>query len=130
MKEIKAMDKIYLKDYDVHVNPYLTYAQIQAIVNAVKQFNTWSARQQNIDMLVLHYATDIDKDELENYGHEHWLESGLIEEVDNRVRNIVEVYEALRYEESPMRVIMQIAKEMPEFSKKVDEVMKNAKGKK
>lgn len=130
MKEIKAMDKIYLKDYDVHVNPYLTYAQIQAIVNAVKQFNTWSARQQNIDMLVLHYATDIDKDELENYGHEHWLESGLIEEVDNRVRNIVEVYDALRYEESPMRVIMQIAKEMPEFSKKVDEVMKNAKGKK
>lgn len=130
MKEINAMDKIYLKDYDVHVNPYLTYAQIQAIVNAVKQFNTWSARQQNIDMLVLHYATDIDKDELENYGHEHWLESGLIEEVDNRVRNIVEVYDALRYEESPMRVIMQIAKEMPEFSKKVDEVMKNAKGKK
>ena len=130
MKEIKAMDKIYLKDYDVHVNPYLTYAQIQAIVNAVKQFNTWSARQQNIDMLVLHYATDIDKDELENYGHEHWLEGGLIEEVDSRVRNIVEVYDALRYEESPMRVIMQIAKEMPEFSKKVDEVMKNAKGKK
>lgn len=130
MKEIKAMDKIYLKDYDVHVNPYLTYAQIQAIVNAVKQFNTWSARQQNIDMLVLHYATDIDKDELENYGHDHWLESGLIEEVDSRVRNIVEVYDALRYEESPMRVIMQIAKEMPEFSKKVDEVMKNAKGKK
>lgn len=130
MKEIKAMDKIYLKDYDVHVNPYLTYAQIQAIVNAVKQFNTWSARQQNIDMLVLHYATDIDKDELENYAHDHWLESGLIEEVDNRVRNIVEVYDALRYEESPMRVIMQIAKEMPEFSKKVDEVMKNAKGKK
>lgn len=130
MKEIKAMDKIYLEEYDVHVNPYLTYAQIQAIVNAVKQFNTWSARQQNIDMLVLHYATDIDKDELENYGHEHWLESGLIEEVDGRVRNIVEVYDALRYEESPMRVIMQIAKEMPEFSQKVDMVMKNAKGKK
>ena len=130
MKEIKAMDKIYLEKYDVHVNPYLTYAQIQAIVNAVKQFNTWSARQQNIDMLVLHYATDIDKDELENYGHDHWLASGLIEEVENCVRNIVEVYNALKYEESPMRVIMQIAKEMPEFSKKVDEVMKNAKGKK
>ena len=130
MKEIKAMDKIYLEKYDVRVNPYLTYAQIQAIVNAVKQFNTWSARQQNIDMLVLHYATDIDKDELENYGHEHWLESGLIEEVENCVRNIAEVYNALKYEESPMRVIMQIAKEMPEFSQKVDMVMKNAKGKK
>lgn len=130
MKEIKAMDKIYLEKYDVHVNPYLTYAQIQAIVNAVKQFNTWSARQQNIDMLVLHYATDIDKDELENYGHDHWLTSGLIEEVENCVRNIAEVYNALKYDESPMRVIMQIAKEMPEFSKKVDEVMKNAKGKK
>ena len=130
MKEIKAMDKIYLEKYDVHVNPYLTYAQIQAIVNAVKQFNTWSARQQNIDMLVLYYATDVDKDELENYGHEHWLESGLIEDVENCVRNIAEVYNALKYEESPMRVIMQIAKEMPEFSKKVDEVMKNAKGKK
>ena len=40
MKEIKAMDKVYLEEYDVHVNPYLTYAQIQAIVNGVKSLDS------------------------------------------------------------------------------------------
>ena len=59
MKEIKAMDKAYLDGYDVYVNPYLTYAQIQAIVNGVKGLDSWAEREQNIDMCVLAFATDI-----------------------------------------------------------------------
>ena len=35
MKEIKGNQTVYLEDYDVTVNKYLTYAQIQQIANAV-----------------------------------------------------------------------------------------------
>lgn len=130
MKKINSADKVYLADYDVNVEQYLTYSQIQTIANSVKKFNSWSARQQDIDMLILAFATDIDHKELENYEHNHWLKCGLIEAVNNKIKNLSQIDAAISYEESPMRTIMQIAKEMPEFSKKVDEVMKNAPSKK
>ena len=54
--------------YDIDIRQYLTYAQIQQIVNAVemasKEDDSWSARQTNIDMLVLIHATDIGKEKL------------------------------------------------------------------
>ena len=37
---------------------YLTYAEIQNIVDQVAKSNIWSDRQQIIDMLVLCYCTD------------------------------------------------------------------------
>ena len=130
MKKVNSVDKVYLADYDVNVEQYLTYAQIQTIANSVKKLDSWSARQQNIDMLVLAFATDIDHKELENYKHDHWLKCGLIEAVTDKIKNLSQIDSAINYEESPMRILMQISKEMPEFSKKVDEVMKNAPSKK
>lgn len=130
MKKVNSVDKVYLADYDVNVEQYLTYAQIQTIANGVKKLDSWAARQQNIDMLVLAFATDIDHKELENYEHDHWLKCGLIEAVTDKIKNLSQIDDAISYEESPMHTIMQIAKEMPEFSKKVDEVMKNAPSKK
>lgn len=130
MKKVNGVDKVYLADYDVNVEQYLTYAQIQTIANSVKKLDSWAARQQNIDMLVLAFATDIDHKELENYEHDHWLKCGLIEAVTDKIKNLSQIDSAINYEESPMRILMQISKEMPEFSKKVDEVMKNAPGKK
>ena len=50
MKEITKIDKIYLKNFDVYVTPYLTYAQIQQIINGVKTMNEWAERQINIDI--------------------------------------------------------------------------------
>ena len=40
---------------------YLTYAEIQNIVDQVVKSNIWSDRQQIIDMLVLCYCTDMGK---------------------------------------------------------------------
>lgn len=44
---------IHSTTYDINIRQYLTYAQIQQIVNAVemasKEDDSWSARQTNID---------------------------------------------------------------------------------
>ena len=90
MKEIKT-EVVYSQKYDININRYLTYAQIQQIVNAIEAASesddSWSTRQTNIDMLVLFHATDIGKEKLEEIGHEALLTCGLIDEVNNTIDN-------------------------------------------
>ena len=124
MKEIKAMDKVYLEEYDVYVNPYLTYAQIQAIVNGVKGLDSWSEREQNIDMCVLAFATDIPTEKLEELGHDALLQSGLINAVCGEIKNLFSVYEAIEYTESTKRALAQIIKALPKYQEQLDAVVK------
>ena len=130
MKELKEVNKEYLEQYDIHVNRYLTYSQIQAIANSVRNLESWAERKQNIDMLLLAFATDILREELENHTHDYWLNTGVISDVYSIVNNWYMIEEAINYEESPMRMIIKLAKEIPDFNKKVDEVLKNASSKK
>lgn len=130
MKEIKKENKLYLNDYDINVSPYLTYAEIQTIANKVKALDSWAEREETIDMYVLYFATDIGKANIDNYNHDTWLKSGVIDAVKSCIKNLEKITEAIKYEESPMRILMQISKEMPEFSKKLDEVLKDAPSKK
>ena len=123
MKEIKAMDKVYLEEYDVHVNPYLTYAQIQAIVNGVKGLDNWAEREQNIDMCVLAFATDIPTEKLEELGHDALLQSGLINAVCGEIKNLFSVYEAIEYTESTKRALVQIIKALPKYQEQLDAVV-------
>lgn len=53
MAIIPEKETTHLEKYDVTVNRYLTYAQIQQIAEATMKFHTWAERQQNIDMLIL-----------------------------------------------------------------------------
>ena len=115
MKEIKLMDSVCLKDFDVKVNPYLTYAQIQSIVNAVCKFDTWAERQQNIDVLILHFATDLTDDEIEQYGHDLLIQTGVIDEVKTNIKNLNQIYEAIEYTQSTQRALAQILKELPKI---------------
>ena len=124
MKEIKAMDKVYLEEYDVHVNPYLTYAQIQAIVNGVKGLDSWAEREQNIDMCVLAFATDIPTEKLEELGHDALLQSGLINAVMWEIKNLHRVYGAIEYTESTKRALAQIIKALPKYQEQLDAVVK------
>lgn len=124
MKEIKAMDKVYLEEYDIHVNPYLTYAQIQAIVNGVKGLDGWAEREQNIDMCVLAFATDIPTEKLEELGHDALLQSGLINAVCGEIKNLFSVYEAIEYTESTKRALAQIIKALPKYQEQLDAVVK------
>ena len=124
MKEIKAMDKVYLEEFDVYVNPYLTYAQIQAIVNGVKGLDGWAEREQNIDMCVLAFATDIPTEKLEELGHDALLQSGLINAVCGEIKNLFSVYEAIEYTESTKRALSQIIKALPKYQEQLDAVVK------
>ena len=121
MKEIKGNQTVYLEDYDITVNKYLTYAQIQQIANAVvvasanDADDTWANRETNIDMLVLYHATDIGKEKLEEIGHDVLLTSGLIEAVRCRIENLYNVDEAIDYIENNQRAINKMLKSLPKI---------------
>lgn len=130
MKEIKEFIDEYVEDYGVHIKSYLTYSEIQAIANAATKFDTWAERNENIDILLIHFATDMEDKDIEELGHDKLLKSGLIDIVKSTVINFYEIDDAIAFAESPMRLLTKITKEIPEFSKRVDEVMKNATSKK
>ena len=133
MKEIKGNQTVYLEDYDVTVNKYLTYAQIQQIANAVvaasvnDSDDTWANRQTNIDMLMLYHATDIGKEKLEEIGHDVLLTSGLIEAVRYSIENLYEINDAIDYIENNQRAIGKLLKSLPkvlEETKGLQDLMK------
>ena len=133
MKEIKGNQTVYLEDYDITVNKYLTYAQIQQIANAVVAASandaddTWANRQTNIDMLMLYHATDIGKEKLEEIGHDNLLTSGLIEAVRYRIENLYNVDDAIDYIENNQRAINKMLKSLPkvlEETKGLQDLMK------
>ena len=133
MKEIKGNQTVYLEDYDITVNKYLTYAQIQQIANAVvaasvnDSDDTWANRETNIDMLMLYHATDITKEELEKIGHDDLLTSGLIQAVREQIKNYYEIFEAINYIEDNQRAIGKMLKSLPkilEESKGLQALMK------
>lgn len=133
MKELKKIDDVYLSEYDIHVSPYLTYAQIQQIVNAVQKLDAWAERQQSIDMLVLYHATDIGKDAIEAAGHDAFLESGLIDAVITAIKNVGDIYVALEYTESVQRFLVSLSRELPKYlntTKPTKTVKKNGKSNK
>ena len=121
MKEIKGNQTVYLEDYDITVNKYLTYAQIQQIANAVVAASandvddTWANRETNIDMLMLYHATDIGKEKLEEIGHDALLTSGLIEAVRCSIENLYNVDEAIDYIENNQRAINKMLKSLPKI---------------
>ena len=133
MKEIKGNQTVYLEDYDITVNKYLTYAQIQQIANAVvaasvnDSDDTWANRQTNIDMLMLYHATDIGKEKLEEIGHDNLLTSGLIDAVRYRIENLYDINDAIDYIENNQRAINKLLKSLPkvlEETKGLQDLMK------
>ena len=118
MKELKIIEPIYIEEYDIKVNRYLTYAQVQQIINAVKGLDGWAEREQAIDMLILYHATDIGEEKIEEIGQETLQQSGLIENVKNSVINVYDIYEGLEYTTSTQRALAQILKQLPDMVKK------------
>ncbi len=115
---VKLEQKIVHSDqYDIDINCYLTYAQIQQIVNAIEtnsqENDSWSDRQTNIDMLVLFHATNIGKEKLEKFGHEKLLSSGLIDEVNSKIMNLYQIYEAIDFTESISRAGFKFISQLP-----------------
>lgn len=123
MKELKGLEPIYLKDFDVHVNPYLTYAQIQQIINSLSKLESWAEKMQNIDMLVLYHATDIGQEELEKHDFNYFYESGLIDRVRHCIVNYYLIEEAIKYNESWIRIAEALNKQAPALIDKMQKVI-------
>ena len=124
MKELKGIDSIYLEDYDIKVNKYLTEAQIQQIVNAIIQFDTWAEREENKNILVLYHATDMTKDDIEKYPYDILQSSGLIDSVIKNIDNYEEINKAVSWTEGMNRTLNQIAKELGKMMKNHEKTSK------
>ena len=124
MKELKGIDSIYLEDYDIKVNKYLTEAQIQQIINAIIQFDTWAEREENKNILVLYHATDMTKDDIEKYPYDILQSSGLIDTVIKNIDNYEEINKAVNWTEGMNRTLNQIAKELGKMMKNHEKTSK------
>lgn len=116
------LQEVNLIEKEITVNPYLTYSQIQNIVNAVCQFDSWADREQNMDVLLLYYTTNLSKEDIEEYGHEALLQSGIIDEVRANVKNFGQIREAIAYTQSAEKSLAAISKQLPKI---VEDVKKN-----
>lgn len=118
---IKEVTPVVLKEYDVTVVPYLTYSQIQNIVNNVNQFTEWAERETIIDAMVVCYAAGISMEEFEKYGHDELLCCGFIDAVKNHVKNLKLVYKAVAFNESLGRTINKALEMVPELANRLEE---------
>ena len=124
---IPEIKKVKLEEYDIEIDSYLTYAQVQQIVNSALHCENWAERQQTIDMLMLYHATNIPLEELENIGHDKLLQSGLIDVVKENVRNYYQIFDVLKYTTSTNRALGQIFKQISELLPTLEKVVKRGK---
>ena len=124
MKEL-TVKNVYLEKYDVTVKPFLTYAEVQTIINGMKKYSTWSERETCKDMMMMLFVTNIDKEALEEIGHDLLLECGLIDAVRYNVVNFEDIDRGIAYEESLMKTLNILSTKLPEIADKVKEVTKN-----
>lgn len=115
--KIEIMKPVYLENYDINVKRYLDYAEIQNVANEAIKYQTWSERKQLIDYMVLLYATDIDKKKIDDLGHEVFIQSGAMDEINSLIINYTKIEEAIRFEESWIRQIEKLRKEIPNLTK-------------
>lgn len=122
MKELKGLKEKYLENYDVEVKQYLTLSQIQEIINAVLQVETFEERENIIDYFLLVFMTNIEKEKIDELGPDIFIESGLIDEVKNSIKNIDKLFEGIVYHESTGKALRAISKVLPTY---FEEMKKN-----
>lgn len=113
---------VHLNEFDIDVSQYLTYAQIQNIVNGTNQlmntegknskgetikYNSWADMQQSIDMLMLLHATNLTEEDLKQ-SHSVFLQSGVIDAVRDNIINYWQVEEAFDYTNGTKATVLSI----------------------
>ena len=121
---IELVEKsIYLKEFDIHVKKYLHPEQIQNIIQSLKEFKTWVSREQNINMLILYYVTDIPKEELEKMDYSLIVSSGMMDAVKQNVENLQDIYNGIEWTESLQRSFSMFLKETPALLKPLQKIL-------
>lgn len=121
---IELVEKsIYLKEFDIHVKKYLHPEQIQNIIQSLKEFKTWASREQNINMLILYYVTDIPKEELEKMDYSLIVSSGMMDAVKQNIENLQDLYNGIEWTESLQRSFSMFLKEAPALLKPLQKIL-------
>lgn len=124
MKELKE-EIYYSKDFDIEIKKYLTYAQIQKIVETTIKYKTWAERQTNIDMMVLCYTTNIGVDKIQEIGIDKLVMTGLVDEVYYAVVNYDKIYDGIQYHESVAKALFELSEKLPELKNTLQKELKN-----
>lgn len=129
---VPEIKKVKLEEYDIEINNYLTYAQIQQIVNSALHCENWAERQQTIDMLMMYHSTNIPLEELEKVGHDALLQSGIIKAVQDNIENYYQILQGIDFYNSWIKVLTDFAKQMPSTMEKIQKlvVFRHAKSEK
>ena len=121
MKELKTKT-IHNDEYDVEINALLSATQINKIAQEVINLKTYLEREQMICYLVLNYCTNIDKEAIEDADPDVIVQSGLWEAVKSSVYNFYEIEDAIKFYESPVRMLAEIADVLPDLTKQLQGV--------
>ena len=121
MKELKTKT-IHNDEYDVEINALLSTTQIDKIAQEVIKLGTYLEREQMICYLVLNYCTNIDKEAIEDADPDVIVQSGLWEAVKSSVYNFYEIEDAIKFYESPVRMLAEIANVLPDLTKQLQGV--------
>lgn len=108
-----------LDDFNIDVKCYLGYDEIQHIVNTTMPIENWNNRQENIDLLVLHYAAGIPVEELNNTDPDVYLKSGLVYAVRNCVVNYDDIAKGIEYHTSISKLLYELTSKWPEIQKSI-----------
>ena len=112
MKELKEQTS-YIDDFDVNVKHYLTLGEIDEIAMEVAKLSTFLEREQMICYKVLCYCTDIGEDVIAELDPDEIIKSGLWDKVESEVYNFYAIHGAIKFYESPVRLLSDIAKMIP-----------------
>ena len=118
MKELKEAI-VNLENYDINVKQYLTYAQIQKIIETTMKYQTWAERESNIDFMVLCYTTDLTPEKIDEIGFDNLVTSGLVEDVIRHVSNYYDIMQGLNYHESVGKALTELSKNLPQIKEMI-----------
>ena len=121
MKELKTKT-IHNDEYNIEINALLSATQIDKIAQEVIKLGTYLEREQMICYLVLNYCTNIDKEAIEDADPDVIMQSGLWEAVKSSVYNFYEIEDAIKFYESPVRMLAEIADVLPDLTKQLQGV--------
>ena len=121
MKEltIETTDRLKDKFGIDSVKVYLTYSQIQNIINTVMQYQTWAERQTVIDTMVICYTTDLPQKEVEEKGIDYFVQIGLVNWLHYTVDNYDDIFEGLKYHESVGKAVLELSKNIPQIKEAI-----------
>lgn len=121
MKELKIKTTDALMDEFglTEVKRFLTYSQIQNIINTVMQYQTWAERQTIIDEMVICYTTDLTQEEVEEKTMDYFVQCGLVDFLHYTVENYFDIFEGLKYHESVGKALIELSKNIPQIKEAI-----------